>query len=128
MTPQGLAPRSRREVSLTRDRSIRHFLALDVTDASPQRWEAIAAAVESGTHLWAGVVPTTPVASSGDAVRAGVARGVDGFSRVGLPLSALADVTVTPACGLPGLTPQGAVAVQRVAIDAARELTEKEQG
>lgn len=102
-------------------------LALDLTEASPQRWEAIAAAVESGTRLWAGVVPTTPVASAAEAVRVATARVADGFSRVGLPASSLADVTVTPACGLPSLTPRGAVDVQRVAIDTARELTEKEQ-
>lgn len=103
-------------------------LALDLTQASPQRWEEIAAAVESGTGLWAGVVPTTQVTSSADAVRTATALVIDGFSRVGLPLSALADVTITPTCGIAGLTPQGAVGVQRVAIDVARELTEKEQG
>lgn len=102
-------------------------LALDLTDASPQRWEAIAAAVEAGTGLWAGVVPTTAPTSTADAVRLATARVTDGFSRVGLPASSLADVTVTPACGLPSLTPRGAVDVQRVAIDTARELTEKEQ-
>ncbi|KGN32294.1 vitamin-B12 independent methionine synthase [Knoellia sinensis KCTC 19936] len=103
-------------------------LSLDLTDASPQRWEAIAAAVESGTRLWAGVVPTTEATSSADAVRAAVSRVADGFGRVGLPVSLLADVTVTPACGVPGLTPRGAVAVHRVAVDTARELTDKEQG
>jgi methionine synthase II (cobalamin-independent) len=103
-------------------------LSLDLTDASPQRWEALASAVESGVRLWAGVVPVGPVDDSAGAVRAAAARVLDGFSRVGLPVASLADVTVTPACGMPSLTPQGAVAVARVAIDTARELTEKEQG
>lgn len=102
-------------------------LALDLTDSSPQRWESIAAAVESGTRLWAGVVPTTAPASSAEAVRVATATVVEGFARVGLPMSALADVTVTPTCGLPGLTPRGAVDVSRVAVATARELTEKEQ-
>ncbi|CAN7143933.1 methionine synthase [Knoellia sp. LjRoot47] len=102
-------------------------LALDLTDASPQRWESVAAAVESGTRLWAGVVPTSAPASTADAVRAATRRVTEGFDRVGLPASALADVTVTPACGLPSLTPRGAADVQRVAIATARELTEKEQ-
>ena len=102
-------------------------LSLDLTDASPRRWEAVAAAVESGTRLWAGVVPTTAPTSAADAVRLATARVTDGFGRVGLPLSALADVTVTPACGLPALTPKGAVDVSRVAVATARELTEKEQ-
>ncbi|MDT0213624.1 methionine synthase [Rothia sp. ARF10] len=102
-------------------------LALDLTEASPQRWEQVAEAVESGTRLWAGVVPTTVPASAADAVRAATARVLDGFARVGLPVAALADVTVTPACGLPSLTPRGAVDVSRVAVATARELTEKEQ-
>lgn len=103
-------------------------LALDLTEASPQRWEAIASAVESGVLLWAGVVPVAAVGDSAAAVRAATARVLDGFGRVGLPVGSLADVTVTPACGMPGLTPQGAIGVQRVSIDTARELTEKEQG
>lgn len=103
-------------------------LALDLTDASPQRWEAVAAAVESGVRLWAGVVPVAAVGDSAGAVRDATARVLDGFSRVGLPVVALADVTVTPACGMPALTPQGAIGVSRVSIDTARELTEKEQG
>lgn len=103
-------------------------LSLDLTDASPQRWEALASAVESGVRLWAGVVPVAPVDDSAGAVRAATARVLEGFSRVGLPVASLADVTVTPACGMPSLTPQGAVGVARVAIDTARELTEKEQG
>jgi hypothetical protein len=53
---------------------------------------------------------------------------VDGFHAIGMPSARLADVTLTPACGLPSLPPAGAVVVQRVAVDAARELTEKEQG
>ncbi|MFW5470955.1 methionine synthase [Knoellia sp. CPCC 206435] len=103
-------------------------LSLDLTDASPQRWEALASAVESGVRLWAGVVPVAPVDDSAGAVRAATARVLEGFSRVGLPAASLADVTVTPSCGMPSLTPRGAVAVARVAIDTARELTEKEQG
>ncbi|KGN42617.1 methionine synthase [Knoellia aerolata] len=103
-------------------------LSLDLTAASPPRWEAIAAAVESGVGLWAGVVPVAAVTDSAGAVRDATARVVDGFARVGLPVSSLADVTITPACGMPALTPQGAVGVLRVAIDTARELTEKELG
>lgn len=102
-------------------------LALDLTESSPQRWEAIAAAVEAGTHLWAGVVPTTAIDSSAQSVRVATAHVIDGFSRVGLPMASLADLTVTPTCGLPALTPRGAVDVQRVAIAVAGELTDKEQ-
>ncbi|KGN37018.1 methionine synthase [Knoellia subterranea] len=102
-------------------------LALDLTSATPHRWESVAEIVEAGTRLWAGVVPTSEPESAADAVRTATARVVDGFRAVGMPSARLADVTVTPACGLPALTPRGAVAVQRVAVDTARELTEKEQ-
>ena len=102
-------------------------LSLDLTETSPERWESIASAVESGTRLWAGVVPTSPPTSAADAVRLAGALVTDGFFRVGLPASSLADVTVTPTCGLPALTPRGAVDVLRVAVATARELTEKEQ-
>jgi len=44
---------------------------------------------------------------------------------LGMPLSRLADLVVTPACGLAGLTPQQARDVQRVCIDSARELAER---
>ncbi|WP_404384062.1 methionine synthase [Knoellia locipacati] len=102
-------------------------LSLDLTETSPERWESIAAAVESGTRLWAGVVPTSQPGSAAEAVRVATSLVADGFARVGLPASTLADVTVTPTCGLPALTPRGAVDVLRVAVATARELTEKEQ-
>jgi len=40
-------------------------------------------------------------------------------------VSRLADIVVTPACGLAGLTPGPARDVQRVCIDSARELAER---
>lgn len=103
-------------------------LALDLTEASPDRWEAVAAALETGVRLWAGVVPVAAVDDSSRAVRDATARVVDGFSRVGLPVTSLADVTVTPVCGMPSLPPQGAVALTRVAVDTARELTDTGRG
>jgi methionine synthase II (cobalamin-independent) len=100
-------------------------LALDVLDATPARWESIAATLESGVDLYAGCLPTTPVTSGADAVRDAV-RGIrDGFERAGLAAVDLSRVTVTSACGLAGLTPKGAHDVLRVALDTARELTEE---
>jgi hypothetical protein len=49
---------------------------------------------------------------------------IEAWRRVGLPLADLSNVTLTPACGLAGLTPSGARNVQRLAVDAARALTE----
>ena len=71
--------------------------------------------------LWAGAVPT-------DATDAKVTGVIDplvaAWHSVGLPLSDLSRVTLTPACGLAGLTPKAARSVQQLAVDAARALTE----
>lgn len=96
-------------------------VSLDITLLTPKGWESVAATVESGVELWAGAVPT-------DETRVKVTDVinplVDAWRRVGLPLADLSNVSLTPACGLAGLTPSGAQRVQRLAVDAARALTE----
>lgn len=96
-------------------------VSLDTALLGPKGWESVAATVESGVDLWAGVVAT-------DGRRVEVTDVIDplveAWSRVGLPLSDLSAVTLTPACGLAGLTPSGARSVQRLVVDAARALTE----
>jgi methionine synthase II (cobalamin-independent) len=96
-------------------------VSLDTTLLGAKGWESVAATVESGVDLWAGVVPTLDT-------RAEVTEVIDplvaAWRRVGLPMSDLSRVTLTPACGLAGLTPSGARSVQRLAVDAARALTE----
>jgi methionine synthase II (cobalamin-independent) len=96
-------------------------VSLDTTLLGPKGWESLAATVESGVDLWAGVVPT-------DDTRAKVTDVIDplveAWRRVGLPRGDLSRVTLTPACGLAGLTPSGARSVQQLAVDAARALTE----
>jgi hypothetical protein len=42
-----------------------------------------------------------------------------------MPQGGLADIVVTPACGLAGLDPDVARAVQRAAVDVASELDER---
>ena len=95
-------------------------IALDTTTLTPARWESIAATVESGTGLYAGCLPTDGTGTVRDAVE-GVKRG---WRAAGLPVSALGGIVVSPACGLPVLTPQGAVRVQRAAVEVAAELSE----
>jgi len=96
-------------------------VSLDTTLLGPKGWESVAATVESGVELWAGAVPT-------DETRAKVTDVIDplveAWRRVGLPLADLSQVTLTPACGLGGLTPPGARSAQQLAVDAARALTE----
>jgi methionine synthase II (cobalamin-independent) len=122
---------------LLRDTGVR-AVSVDIAVLTPKAWESLAATVESGVDLWAGVIPTGDEPTG---VRAGARPGirdraarasvteviaplVEAWRRVGLPLSDLSRVTLTPACGLAGLTPSGARNVQRLAVDAARALTE----
>ncbi len=99
-------------------------LSLDIAQLRPRGWEGVAVAVEDGIRLHAGAVPT-----DGSVTRAvEVAdRITDAWQRVGMPLSSLSDVVVTPACGLAGAPPHVALAIQRAAVDTARELTERAQ-
>lgn len=96
-------------------------LALDLTGATPARWESVAATIEGGTGLYAGCLPTD---GSGTDVEAR-ALVLDGFEQAGLGAEHLRDLVVTPACGLAGLTAHGARDVLRAAGDTARRLTEE---
>jgi methionine synthase II (cobalamin-independent) len=96
-------------------------VSLDTTLLGPKGWESLAATVESGVDLWAGAVP---IDDSRAKVTAVIGPLVAAWRRVGLPVSDLSRVTLTPACGLAGLTPSGACSVQQLAVDAARALTE----
>ena len=110
-------------------------VSLDTTLLGDKGWESVAATVESGLHLWAGVVPSDPTEptepTDGTRAKVNIAKVTDvidplveAWRRVGLPLSDLSRVTLTPACGLAGLTPSGARSVQRLAVNAAQALTE----
>jgi hypothetical protein len=96
-------------------------VAFDTTDLTPQRWESVAATVEQGVALWAGCLPTDGSGSSREAATA-VARG---WHDAGMPPATLGDLVASPACGLAGLTPQGAWRVQRAAVDVAAEWSER---
>ena len=97
------------------------WLSLDLTGASPARWESVAATLEGGTGLYAGCLPTDG-SGTDTAARALV---LEGFERAGLAVDALRGLVVSPACGLAGLTPEGARDVVRVALDTARRLSEE---
>jgi hypothetical protein len=96
-------------------------IALDTTGLTPQRWESVAATVEAGVAVWAGCLPTD---GSGTA-RAAAAEVERGWTDAGMPRAGLADLVASPACGLAGLTPQGARDVQRAAVDVAAEWSER---
>ncbi len=96
-------------------------LSLDLTAASAARWESVAATLEAGTGIHAGVLATDGTTTD-DVARTTL---LGGLERAGVAAAALAAVVVTPACGLAGLTPEGARRVQRAALDTARRLTEE---
>ena len=96
-------------------------VSVDISLLTPNGWESLAATVEAGVDVWAGVVPTDDERAQVTDV---IGPLVDAWRRVGLPVSDLSRVTLTPACGLAGLTPSGARSVQRLAVDAARALSE----
>jgi methionine synthase II (cobalamin-independent) len=98
-------------------------LAVDTSLLGSRGWEGIAVGVEDGMTLYAGCVPT----SGGEPPRPQtvVDRLAEPWHDLGMPVSRLADIVVTPACGLAGLTPGQARDVQRVCIDSARELAER---
>ena len=96
-------------------------VSLDISLLTPGGWESLAATVEAGVDVWAGVVPTDDECAQ---VADVIGPLVDAWRRVGLPVSDLSRVTLTPACGLAGLTLSGARSVQRLAVDAARALSE----
>jgi methionine synthase II (cobalamin-independent) len=96
-------------------------VSFDTTALKPQRWESVAATVEQGVALWAGCLPTDGSGTARAAAEA-VARG---WHDAGMPTASLADLVATPACGLAGLTPEGAWRVQRAAVDVAAEWLER---
>jgi methionine synthase II (cobalamin-independent) len=100
-------------------------VSVDTALLDAKGWESVAATVESGVELWAGLIPTdNSHRDKVPAVTEVIGPLVEGWRRVGLPLSDLSLVTLTPACGLAGLTPAQARGIQRLTVDAARALTE----
>jgi hypothetical protein len=97
-------------------------LSLDVARLGRQGWEDVAVAVEAGAGLWAGVVPTSGQLPS-------VAGAVDAvwtrWRALGLDVARLAQVVLTPACGLAGGTPAQARARLARAAQSASALAER---
>ncbi|MEP7332043.1 MAG: methionine synthase [Terracoccus sp.] len=97
-------------------------LSVDTTLLRPRAWEGVAVAVEDGIRLYAGAVPTDGSLTRAQDV---AERLVEQWRRIGMPLSRLADVVLTPACGLSGASPDLATAIQQSARDTAAELDER---
>jgi methionine synthase II (cobalamin-independent) len=100
-------------------------VSVDLSLHSARSWESLAVSIESGVRLWAGVVPTgarvPATAEVVDAVRVP-------WQQVGLPAAGLADVVLTPACGLADRDATGARAVLARLVEAAGALDEVAAG
>lgn len=97
-------------------------LSLDTSLLRPREWEGVAVAVEDGIRLHAGIVPTDGSRTRPQEL---VTSLLDAWRRIGLAQPGLAEVVVTPACGLGTVSPDVARAVQRAAVEAASELEER---
>ncbi|HSK27878.1 MAG TPA: methionine synthase [Jiangellales bacterium] len=100
-------------------------VSLDVGQLLPDDLEELAAAVDDGLGLWAGVVPVTE--PSGEVpTDAGISRQVLSlWRRLDQPATAAPDrVVVTPECGLAGASPTWARRAYGLARGAAKALGE----
>jgi methionine synthase II (cobalamin-independent) len=97
-------------------------LSLDTSLLGPRGWEGVAVAVEDGIRLHAGAVPTDGSTPRAQAVADGIEQA---WHRLGMPQGGLADIVVTPACGLAGLAPDLARSLQRAAVEVSAELDER---
>ncbi len=96
-------------------------VALDTSLLGSRGWESVAVAVEAGTRLWAGLVPTSgPLPATTELVD----RLHRPWRDVGLGADLLADVVVTPTCGLAGCTPRQARALTVRTVELAGALAE----
>ncbi|WP_109472113.1 methionine synthase [Ornithinimicrobium cavernae] len=96
-------------------------LALDLRTLSTSAWDAVAEAVEAGTTLWAGALSASRPTAYGTVRDRVAAR----WHELGLPPSTLADLGVTPTCGLAGSSPEGALELTRATVETARALAEE---
>lgn len=112
-------------------------IALDVSLLDEPTWDELAEALESGTRLWAGVLPSRQLPANGEtgSARSGAPRPAGGraaspvepllqqWQRLGLERSRLREVSLTPTCGLAGASPEQARAITTASVDAARALS-----
>ncbi|HZO66381.1 MAG TPA: methionine synthase vitamin-B12 independent [Kribbellaceae bacterium] len=96
-------------------------ISVDLSLVDHPTWDDIATVVEGGGTLYAGVVPTRGALQSPDQVAPVLTRR---WLDLGLPAKQLADVVVTPTCGLAGATPSGARATLALTRRTADHLTE----
>lgn len=101
-------------------------VALDTSLLGDAAWEQVAESLDGGLGLWAGL----DVSAALDRRRAGgrnayqllTAPLEQRWHRIGLDRAGLANLTLTPPCGLASSTQPEAIEIHRLLLDAAREL------
>lgn len=88
--------------------------------------DALGESIEAGLGLWAGVVPSTDTDLSGPGDTVSAVRTL--WRRLGFAPERLAQVVLTPACGLAGASPAYARAAQQRLRSAARTLVDYPEG
>ncbi len=101
-------------------------IAFDFSLLTEREEEAIGEAVEGGTHLFLGVVPSTDAATTALSDPGGSVMGVRTlWSRLGLSPGTLAEsVAITPSCGLAGASPAYARTALAHSARAAKSLAD----
>ena len=97
-------------------------LSVDTALLTLRGWEGLAVGIEDGMTLYAGCVPTVGAPPSPVDVADALSST---WHRLGMPVTGLDDLVVTPACGLAALTFQGALDVQQACTQIASELAER---
>jgi hypothetical protein len=99
-------------------------LSLDASLLKVGQYDALGEAIEAGTSLWLGVLPTTDQPLTSDGPRERI-RGL--WSALGFPLAQLpTSLVLTPACGLAGASPAYARRVFAVLRELGSWLVEAE--
>ncbi len=98
-------------------------LALDISTLDGAAWDAVATAVEAGTQWWAGLMDTEPAT-----IQQRVEHLLTRWHQLGLAPASLADLGLTPPCGLADSTPEEAAVITRATLQVARALAETAAG
>jgi methionine synthase II (cobalamin-independent) len=96
-------------------------VSIDLTLIDHATWDDVATIVEGGGNLYAGVVPTRGSLPRPEQTAAVL---TSRWLELGLPAKQLADVVITPTCGLAAATPAGARATLALCRRTAESIAE----
>ena len=98
---------------------------LDLDEAATQTWDEVAEAVEGGSMIGLGALPTGPGRSGGLTARHVAERALRPLRALGLGPDLTDRLLLTPACGLAGLDLAEAIRALRTVREAAEIVTDE---